>query len=222
MTKKKREENSPASMFLLSSQYNSIKNHTNSNTMIRVFNAFGKSFFQTKSDLMIFNNFMDTFQVDKATCPHCGAKYNCTFFSTYSRNMITFENSSNTCHNISITRIICNSCNRTHAILPENLIPYGSYSLSFVLTALRAYFLGTKTAILLCDYFQISISTLYDWIKLFKEQKLLWLGVLDDAITLPVKFIDDLFSLKVSLYLFFKKINVSFLEPFKTTHFNSS
>ncbi len=190
--------------------------------MIRVFNAFGKSFFQTKSDLVIFNNFMDNFQVDKATCPNCGAKHNCTFFSSYSRNMITFENSSNTCHNIVITRVFCNSCSRTHAILPDNLIPYGSYSLSFILTVLRAYFLGPKTITILCDYFQISISTLYGWVNLFKEHKHHWLGVLDDAITSSIKFIDDLFSKEVSLRLFYKIINVSFLEPFKTTLFNSS
>jgi len=190
--------------------------------MIRVFNAFGKSFFQTKSDLVTFNNFMDTFQVEKATCPHCGAKYNCTFFSSYSRNMITFENGSNTCHNISITRVYCNSCNRTHAILPDNLIPFGSYSLSFILTVLRAHFLGTKTVTDLCEYFQISISTLYAWKHLFNEQKLLWLGILDDAITSSIQFIDDLSTLKVSLALIYKTIKVSFLEPFKTTLFNSS
>ena len=190
--------------------------------MIRVFNAFGKSFFKTESDLMIFNKFMDNFQVEQAICPHCGAKYNCTFFSTYFRNMITFENGSKTCHNISITRVFCNSCHHTHAILPDNLIPYGSYSLSFILTVLRAYFLGTKTMTDLCEYFQISISTLYGWKHLFNEQKLLWLGILDDNITLPTKFIDDVSSLKVSLCLIYKTIKVSFLEPFKTTQFNSS
>lgn len=190
--------------------------------MIRVFNAFGKSFFQTKSDLVIFNKFMDTFQVDKVTCPHCGAKFNCTFFSSYSRNMITFENGSNTCHNISITRVYCNSCSRTHAILPDNLIPFGSYSLSFILKVLRAYFLGTKTVADLCDYFQISFSTLYGWKHLFNEQKLLWLGILDDTITSPINFIDDLSSLTVSLRLFYKTTKVSFLESFKTTQFNSS
>ena len=190
--------------------------------MIRFFLTFGKSFLNSNSDLMTFYNFMDTFQVDKATCPHCGAKFNCTFFSSYSRNMITFENSSNTCHNISITRVYCNSCKHTHAVLPDNLIPYGSYSLSFILTVLRAYFLGTNTVASLCDYFQISISTLYGWKYLFNEQKLLWLGILDDASTSSIKFIDDISSMTVSLGLIYKTITTSFLEPFKTTQFNSS
>jgi hypothetical protein len=190
--------------------------------MIRVFNAFGKSFFHTNSDLMIFNKFMNTFQVDKTTCSHCGAKFNCTLFSSYSRNMITFESGLNTCHTISITRVICNSCDHTHAILPDHLIPFGSFSLSFVLKTLRAYFLGSKTIVDLCDYFQISISTLYGWIKLFKEQKLIWLGILNDAQISPLKFIDNLSSSQNSVSSFYQITKTSFLENFKTTHFNSS
>ncbi len=190
--------------------------------MIRVFNAFSKSFFQCNSDLVIFYNFMDTFQVDKVICPNCGAKYNCTFFSCYSRNMITFENGLNTCHSISITRVLCNSCNQTHAILPDHLIPFGSYTLSFILTVLRAYFLGSKTITSLCDLFQISISTLYDWIKLFKEQKHIWLGILDDAVTSPIKFIDDILNGLISVSFFYNLTKKSFLQSLKTTHSNSS
>lgn len=189
--------------------------------MIRVFDAFSKSFLQIKSDLMIFNHFMDTFQVNKVTCPHCGAKYNCTFFSTYSRNMITFENRINTCYTLSVTRVICNSCNVTHAVLPDILIPYGSYSLSFILTTLRAYFLGSKTITSLCDYFQISVSTLYGWIKLFKAQKLLWLGLLEDALISPTKFIDDLLNHQVRVACFYSLTKTSFLQSFITTHSNS-
>jgi hypothetical protein len=190
--------------------------------MIRVFDAFGKSFFSFNSDLMIFNNFMNTFQVSKATCPLCGAKYNCTYFSTYSRNMITFENEANTCHNISITRVFCNSCRHTHAILPDNLIPYGSYSLSFILTVLRAYSLGSKTITYLCDYFQISVSTLYNWIKLFKVQKYIWLGHLNDAVITPIKFIDEILDHSISVSSFFGITKISFLQNFKTTLYNSS
>ena len=190
--------------------------------MIRVFNAFGKSFFKNKSDLVIFNKFMDNFQVEQATCPNCGARYNCSFFSTYSRNLITYENGTNTCHTISITRVFCNTCQHTHAILPDNLIPYGSYALSFILTVLRAYFLGTKTKTDLCDYFQISLSTLYGWIHLFNEQKLLWLGLLDDAIISPLKFIDDLLSFIKPVSSFFQITKTSFMQNFKTTLCDSS
>lgn len=190
--------------------------------MIRFFDAFGKSFFHCNSDLMIFNTFMNNLQVSKVTCPLCGAKYNCTAFSSYSRNMITFENGLNTCHSISIARVICNSCCHTHAILPDNLIPFGSYTLSFVLTILRAYFLGSKTITSLCDFFQISVSTLYDWIKLFKVQKHVWLGILTDAALSPIKFIDEILSHQISVSSFYSISKNSFLQNFKTTLFNSS
>lgn len=190
--------------------------------MIRFFRAFGKSILNTNSDLMTFNNFMDTFQISKVTCPHCGANFNCTFFSCYLRNMITFESGLNTCHTISITRVICNSCSHTHAILPDHLIPFGSYALSFVLKVLRAYFLGSKTITSLCDFFQISVSTLYGWIKLFKEQKHIWLGILNDAMTSEVKFIDDVLACIKSVSSFYQITKTSFLEKFKTTRFNSS
>jgi len=202
--------------------------------MIRVFNAFGKSFFDCNSDLTRFYAIYDNLNIHLLICPNCGTKFNCTYFSSYSRNLITFERGSNTCFSIDIIRVKCNSCNHTHAIIPDNLIPFGSYSISFILTVLRAYFLGSKTISDLCDFFQISISTLYDWIKLFKEQKHIWLGILNDAVISPIKFIDDILcciksvssffqitSIK-SVSSFFQITKTSFLQNFKTTLFNSS
>jgi len=190
--------------------------------MIRVFDAFGKSFFSCNSDLTRLYTFYDHLNIHLLICPYCKAKFNCTFFSSYTRNMITFENGLNTCHTVSITRVICNSCNHTHAILPNHLIPFGSYTLSFILTVLRAYFLGSKTITSLCDFFQISISTLYDWIKLFKEQKLIWLGILNDAVTSPIKFIDDILNCLISVSFFYNLTKKSFLQSLKTTLSNSS
>ncbi len=190
--------------------------------MIRFFYTFGKSFLCCNSDLMTFNNSMNAFQVNSATCPDCSAKYNSTFFSSYCRNMITFENGLNTCHTVSITRVICNSCNHTHAVLPNHLIPFGSYTLSFILKVLRAYFLGAKTIKYLCDFFQISISTLYDWIRLFKEQKHIWLGILNDSVISVVKFIDDILCCSKSVSSFYQITKTSFMQNFKTTLSDSS
>jgi len=190
--------------------------------MIRVFHAFGKSFFNYNSDLKRFNAVYDNLNIHSLTCPLCRAKSNCTYFSSYSRNLITFENGLNTCHTVSIARVICNSCGHTHAILPDHLIPFGSYTLSFVLKVLRSYFLGSKTITSLCEFFQISISTLYEWIKLFKEQKQIWLGVLNDATISVVKFIDEILSASKSVSSFYQITKTSFLQNFKTTRSNSS
>lgn len=190
--------------------------------MIRVFHTFSKSFLSCNSDLKRFNAVYDNLNIHSLTCPLCRTKFNCTFLSSYSRNMITFENGLNTCHTVSVTRVICNSCSHTHAILPDHLIPFGSYTLSFVLTVLRVYFLGAKTITSLCDFFQISISTLYEWIKLFKEQKHIWLGILNDAVISEVKFIEDILCCSNSISSFYQITKTSFMQNFKTTLSDSS
>jgi len=190
--------------------------------MIRVFHAFGKSFLSCCSDSKRFNAIYSKLNIQALTCPFCRAKFRCTFFSSYSRNMITFESGFNTCHTVFITRALCSSCNQTHAILPDHLIPFGSYTLSFVLIVLRAYFLGSKTITSLCDFFQISISTLYEWIKLFKVQKHIWLGILNDAVISEVKFIDDILYRSKSVSSFYQITKTSFMQNFKTTLSDSS
>lgn len=190
--------------------------------MIRVFRAFDKSFLNCHSDFDRFNAFYNNLNIHSLTCPHCRAKFNCTFFSSYSRNLITFINGSNVCYDITVIRVKCNSCNHTHVVLPDHFIPFGSYSLPFVLTVLRAYFIGSKSISYICNHFHIAMSTLYDWIKLFKEHKLIWLGVLNDASYQPIKFIDELINLVYPLSLFYKLTMKSLLQRAITTQSNSS
>ena len=64
---------------------------------------------------------------------------------TYSRYMITIKGNQIESVLLRIPRIKCTSCGHTHAVLPEMLIPYSSYSLRFVLTVLRDYFLHLHT-----------------------------------------------------------------------------
>ena len=190
--------------------------------MIRVFHAFCKSFFHNRSDIAIFNKTINDFDVSKAICPLCKAKYRCEDFSTYSRNMISFEKESVTCHSLSIPRLMCASCNHTHALLPDILIPFGSYSLSFILKVLRAKFLGNKTVLALCEYFQISVSTLYSWIKLFHKQKQVCLGILVDKAYSPLSFTEDLLNRKLQVASFFSITKNSFLQPYRATHLSSA
>ena len=79
---------------------------------------------------------------------------------------------------VSIPRVLCTSCGHTHALIPDVLIPFGSYSLCFILSALQRYLNRSSTVAALCDSLQISISTLYGWIHLFEQHASLWLGIL--------------------------------------------
>ena len=91
---------------------------------------------------------------------------------------------------ITVARYICDLCGHTHALLPSCIIPYRSYSLRFLLTVLRAYFIRTCPVEQICSRYGITVSTLYRFVQLFREQKALWLGVLEDAAVDGVNFID--------------------------------
>lgn len=81
---------------------------------------------------------------------------------------------------MTITRVKCSSCGHTHALIPDLFIPYGQYSLTFVLHVLCQYFDHQKTADI-CARFMITVSMLYRWIELFRSHKQEWLGVTDSS-----------------------------------------
>lgn len=118
---------------------------------------------------------------------------------------------------ISVPRVLCTSCGHTHAILPDVLIPFGSYTLRFILTILDGYFSRTDSVALFCEHWQISISTLYGWLHLFREQASLWFGILE---TMQHRSQDALTKLCGILSFpsrFFETFRFSFLQLHKVS-----
>lgn len=199
--------------------------------MIRVFTVFCKLNFIKLSAEDLFLAAMMDFSMEKLsslvlTCPFCGAKHpTWSHHASYDRYLISYENGIATTYTISITRLICSSCGHTHAILPEIIIPYGSYSLIFVLNVLRDYYLSQMTVQALCDKYQISPSTLYAWKCLFLIHKKLWLGVLENIYQSSIDFLSVPPSINTSTDLtrFFKHHANSFLQGVsKTAPFSSA
>ncbi len=89
---------------------------------------------------------------------------------------------------------IC-QCGHTHAILPDHIVPYSTYSLPFILRVLGEYFLGLRGVEQLCRRYAISASMLYQWKALFLEHKAVWLGVVRDLEITPAGFIRRLLAL---------------------------
>jgi len=148
-------------------------------------------------------------------CPNCGAKHpTWAYHDSYERCLISYENNTIVTETIDITRIICSSCNSTHAILPEVIIPFRSYSLLFVLSALKDYFTPGITVAALCDKYQISPSTLYEWKHLFNTHKKLWLGILEDIYQKSLDFLSSILNTNSSdrLEAFFSNNKISFLQ----------
>lgn len=109
-------------------------------------------------------------------CPYCLAKGTLRLFGHYNRYLVEWDGNTQKCSTVTVQRYICDSCGHTHAILPSCIVPYRSYSLRFLLIVLRAYFTRPGSVERLCDHYGITISMLYRWLRLFQQQKALWLG----------------------------------------------
>jgi hypothetical protein len=162
----------------------------------------------------------------KLACPNCGAKKPLwSYHDTYGRSLIFYKKKCVIIETINITRILCSSCKTTHAILPEIIIPHNPYSLLFILAVLKEYFLRQITVALLCKKYQISISILYRWKKLFLIHKEKWFGVLENIYNDVLAFLDTIPTVKTSedLSNFFKENNQSFLQGVgKNAYFSSA
>jgi hypothetical protein len=192
--------------------------------MIRVFELFYKFNYISLSAKDLFLQSMAEFHPYDHICPFCPAKHpDWKKHAVYDRYLISFENGCTVSYQVTIVRYRCSSCGHTHAVLPESIIPYQSYSFLFIIAVMRDYFTNSLTVDGICDKYDISVSTLYSWKGLFIRHKKIWLGLLDDACTSSVQFLDSFFnrSLLHTLKEFFLTVGISFLQgvsPMKKAH----
>jgi hypothetical protein len=145
--------------------------------MIRRFFSLGKLNLNISSDFYSFTNSMASFRPEKQRCPHCKSNGNCIQHASYERSLVSFEGGRVVYRRLLVLRVICTSCQHTHAILPDAIIPYGSYSLSFILQLMKKYYFQHLTVEKPCDQFCISISTFYRLKHIYLSHRLLWLGI---------------------------------------------
>ena len=187
--------------------------------MIRVFKQLCKLNYLHISAIDLFNEYMLNFKPNDYKCPHCQVVHpDWKRHAVYERYLISYENRNTITYQITIIRCKCSSCGHTHAILPDCIIPYQSYSLLFILAVMRDYFISSLSVEAICVKYDISVSTLYTWKKLFLIHKKIWLGLLYDACISSSKFLDLLFeqNLLHNLKDFFHMAGVSFLQS--TSH----
>lgn len=180
--------------------------------MIRLFYVFDKLNQVRFSDRQWFNWESGKMMPWDQVCPICGAKGCMDPSGHYERYLVSWQDGSVISQTVTVERYQCVSCGHTHAVLPSCLIPYKSYSLRFILIVLRSYFLRICPVEQLCERYGISISTLYRSIKLFKRQKALFLGVLEDAGMSCLSFLEGLEG--EFLKDFYQTLRFSFPEIF--------
>ena len=183
--------------------------------MIRHFQALYKTLLNKLTDEAIFQEATEGFIHHEERCPNCGAAGKLTPYGDYSRHLVSYEGGRVVDRLILPLRFACGSCEATHALLPEILIPYSPYSLRFKLLVLIAYFERETTVAAICERFHIAISTLYAWKSLLLEHKELMLGALASRREPAPAFLREIFAsraLQTRLRHFFRRYAFSFLQ----------
>ena len=181
--------------------------------MIRVNAILIKLKYLYLSDNALFEKAIAAVRPSKLICPVCGATGQCQFLTSYNRMLISVSpEGKRTEQEVAVPRIRCASCSSTHALLPDVAIPNGSYSLRFILTVLDGYLKRRCTVQCFCDYWQISVSTLYGWIHLFIEQYSAWCRVMDRIVRITRQALEAVSSEPQFPGRFFSRFSRSFLQ----------
>ena len=132
---------------------------------------------------------MAKFQPHLETCPLCGNTGNCHIHDYYDRSLVDFCSGIRTHHSLCVMRVFCDSCEHAHAILPDVMIPYSSFSLLFILRLLGQYFADRFTVEQLCERYGISQNRFYKWLSLWRSHKQDWLGLLEGLLVSDLSFL---------------------------------
>lgn len=169
------------------------------------------------SDQQLFDMAVSDFAPSKCKCPKCGAIGQFKEIRPYERDMISVSGNERFETALSVPRFLCQSCGRTHALLPDILIPFGSYSLRFILTVLHGYLDRSCSVTSFCEHWQIAVSTLYGWIHLFINQYNAWSRILDRILWLCRDAVRSVASVQAFPSAFFSRFGFSFLQGLQTS-----
>lgn len=166
-----------------------------------------------------YSEYCKNINMKSVECNYCHRK-NCHKHGYYDRYyLISPDDLISEDNTITILRIKCNDCGHTHAILPEEIIPYQQYSLIFVYTALEMHYVRNISIREVCQRMNINQRTFFKWAKTFMEQLKKHLGVIN---TLNFSIKSFLIKLKnISSYVkdfgsyFLKKTDRIFMQVHK-------
>lgn len=172
------------------------------------------------SDQQLFDHAISSFKTSKCSCPGCGALGHMSYFSSYRRDLISVSEGKRVEASLTVPRFRCISCGRTHAILPDVLIPFSSYSLRFIIAVLLEYLQHKRTVADLCEHWEISVSTLYGWIHLFLDHYNSWCRSLDRILWISHGAVSAVCGTDSFPSLFCSQFRFSFLQRHKTSPSN--
>ena len=149
-------------------------------------------------------------------CPYCGAKGTCKKRGSYERSLVTFPDGKPQVVRLRIPRVQC-TCGKSHALLPDFIVPYLSYSLPTILHILSDYFTRRLTIRGICEKYLVSPPLICRFKKRFLIHKKQWLGILRDMELSTISFMEELLMSSYDRFhdAFLRLTTYSFLQSHK-------
>ncbi len=132
------------------------------NDKINTFSKFYKKNFSLTQESL--QNSMPTCNDIHCNCPNCKAKSNFSFHATYSRNISFICDDKIYDFRIKVNRVICNSCGTTHALLPDFIVPYKSFSRGSILYVIKNS--ASSSVLETAEKLNISFQLIYSFISI--------------------------------------------------------
>ena len=149
-------------------------------------------------------------------CPFCGAKGTCKKRGSYERSLVTFPDGKPEVLRLRIPRVQC-TCGKSHALLPDFIVPYLSYSLPMILRILSDYLKKRLTIRGICEKYLVTPPLIYRFKKLFLLHKKQWLGIVRDMDISTQDFMEGLLTNSYARFqnAFLRLTTYSFLQSHK-------
>ena len=114
--------------------------------MIRRYSLFIRLLDLNVRSKSIYEGAVRCLRAEKFVCPRCLSKGALKYHGSYERNLVEFIHGRVIDNDkVKVLRYKCEQCKSTHALLPDVLIPYGSYSIIFILKVIAAYYVRYDT-----------------------------------------------------------------------------
>ena len=129
----------------------------------------------------LYERYSENLNVFALECNDCHWKGYCIRYGHYRRCYLLDPDDLMAGTTIRIQRVMCKHCGHTHAVMPEEIVPYLQYSVVFIYLVLFQYYFTAETVESICMVLKITAPQIYRWKKRFEKQKDRYLGVLKSA-----------------------------------------
>ncbi len=144
----------------------------------------------------MYTQFIVTLNLYRLECNHCHCRGECIRHGYYVRGYMLEPSDLDKGTRIRILRVKCKHCGKTHAVLPEEIVPYLKYTATFIGIALDRHYTSGQTVEADCETLGIEPVLLYRWKKRFQEQKDRYLGRMESEKLSAREALGKLFRLK--------------------------